>query len=182
MKPYQFAILVGRFQVLHLGHVDMIRKAQALADRVGLLVGSSQEAGTAKNPLSYAGREEALRAVFGDTVEIRPLPDIGVGNNSTWGDYVLTRVETEFGRLPDLLVTGREGRRVDWFSGPRGRGIAELYVPKTIEISATEMRAFLEADDRVSWQQYAPEPLHPLYPMLRAAVLVAKDNLETASL
>lgn len=181
-KPYQLAILVGRFQVLHTGHADMIGKALELADRVGILVGSSQEAGTSKNPLSYEQRERVLKTVFGDSVTVCPLPDIGVGNNSTWGDYVLDRVEAEFGRLPDLLVSGREGRRVDWFDNPRGRNIAELYVPKTIEISATEMREYLAEDRREEWQKYTDSRLWDLYPMLREAVQNAASHTETASI
>ena len=181
-KPYQFAILVGRFQVFHLGHADMIGKALELAERVGILIGSSQEKGTVKNPLSYERRKAVLQAVLGDKVEIRPLPDIGVGNNSTWGDYVLDRVEVEYGCLPDLLVSGREGRRVDWFDNERGRCIAELYVPKTIEISATEMRRFLADDQREQWQSYTDSRLWDFYPEMRRAVCEAEGHFETSSL
>ena len=107
-KPFRLGLVVGRFQTLHTGHEDMIRKAIALCDRVGLFVGSSQESGTFKNPFSYELRREMLTDVFGSNVCVYPLPDIGVGNNAKWGDYVLGQVAERFGRLPDLVVSGKE--------------------------------------------------------------------------
>ena len=174
-KPFDLGITVGRFQTLHTGHVYMIEKAIAVCERVGIFVGSSQESGTFKNPYTYEQRERFLREVFGDKVEIYPLPDIGVGNNSTWGDYVLENVRKRFGKSPDLLVSGKEERRVSWFDSVEGACVAELYVPKIIDISATEMRSFLVEDDFESWKKYTNSALWKDYAALRAAVLASKD-------
>lgn len=181
-KAFSLGILVGRFQTFHIGHEYMIEKAEAICDRVGIFVGSSQESGTAKNPFSYALRERLLRIVCGDSVEIYPLPDIGVGNTARWGEYVLQNVQERFGRLPDLLVSGKEERRVSWFDGTDGVSVAELYVPKVIDISATAMRSFLIADDRASWEKYTNPLLWGEYEEMREAVLASKDCLETQSI
>ncbi|MGX8699207.1 MAG: adenylyltransferase/cytidyltransferase family protein, partial [bacterium] len=74
-KPFHLAIVVGRFQMLHAGHGEMIDLALTLAARTAVLIGSAQEAGTEKNPLSYAQREACLRQLYGDRVEVYPLPD-----------------------------------------------------------------------------------------------------------
>ncbi len=92
-KAFSLGILVGRFQMIHAGHQQMIQTALNTCDEVGIFVGSSQESGTEKNPFTYELREKLLRTLFGDKVHIYPLPDIGVGNNGTWGDYVLQNVE-----------------------------------------------------------------------------------------
>lgn len=181
-KPFSLGILVGRFQTIHSGHEYMIRTALALCERVVIFVGSSQEAGTAVNPFSYSTREGLLRLLFGDEIQICPLPDIGVGNNSSWGEYVLHNVETVCGRMPDLLVSGKETRRVSWFDGITDVNISELYIPKTIDISASQMRGFFIEDDRESWQRYTNRALWGQYDSLRQQVLDAKDNLATASL
>ena len=138
-KAFKLGIIVGRFQTFHTGHLDMVGKACAVCDRVGIFVGSSQESGTLKNPFPYEVRKTMLGKVFGSRVAIYPLPDIGVGNNSRWGDYVVDQVRLRCGASPDLLVSGKEERRVSWFDGVNGVSVAELYIPKTIEISATEM-------------------------------------------
>ena len=181
-KPFALGILVGRFQTLHAGHQQMIETALSLCDQVGIFVGSSQESGTRKNPFPYALRKKMLKNLFGDRVCIYPLPDIGVGNTAAWGDYVLENVRMRFSRLPDLLISGKEARRLDWFDSVAGVRIAELYIPKTIEISASQMRQFLLRDDRAAWERYVNPKIHSLYPELRALVLASQENENTASI
>lgn len=181
-KPFALGVIVGRFQTLHAGHEYMIRTALSLCQEVGIFVGSSQESGTAVNPFSYKTRESLLRLLFGNQVRICPLPDIGVGNNATWGEYVLKNVETQFDRYPDLLISGKEMRRISWFDGIEGLRISELYIPKTIDISASQMRQFLIQDDRESWQRYTNRALWGQYDMLRDTVLASCSCQETASM
>ncbi len=181
-KPYSLGIVIGRFQTLHRGHGDIIEKAVMLSERAAVFVGSSQESGTRANPFSYEQRRGMLKAVFGDSLEVYPLPDIGVGNNSRWGEYVLERIRESCGCLPDLMVSGKENRRTSWFTGTEGENIAELYVPKTIEISASAMRGFLERDERTLWESYTYPALYDMYEELRTAVISSLDNTETASI
>ena len=169
-KPFDLGIMVGRFQTFHSGHEYMIDKASAVCKRVGIFIGSSQESGTLKNPFTYEARKKMLKKVFGNQIEIYPLPDIGVGNNSKWGEYVLENVRRRFGKSPDLLISGKEERRID----PHGKATrAEM---------DTRMRGFFIEDDRASWQKYTPAPLWDEYDAMRAAVLAAKDNLFTSSI
>ena len=181
-KPYKLGILVGRFQTIHLGHEKMVNTALHLCRQVGVFVGSSQESLTSKNPFSYEIREEMLHAVFGDAIRVYPLPDIGVGNNPRWGDYVLQNVEALFSCLPDLLVSGKEARRLDWFDSVAGLAISELYIPKSIDISATEMRQFFLADDFESWKKHTNPRLWSKYPELRQIVLASQSRRETDSI
>lgn len=181
-KPFSLGIMVGRFQTLHSGHEYMIRTALSLCDQVGIFIGSSQESGTAQNPFSYKTREGLLRLIFGEQVRIFPLPDIGVGNNAAWGEYVLKNVVTQYDRTPDLLISGKELRRVSWFDGIPDVRISELYIPKTIDISASQMRTFFLEDDRESWQRYTNRALWGQYDTLRQMVLDSRDNLDSASI
>ena len=152
-KPFALGILVGRFQTLHAGHQQMIETALSLCGQVGIFIGSSQESGTRKNPFPYELREKMLE-----------------------------NVKARFGRLPDLLVSGKEARRLDWFDSVEGVRIAELYIPKTIEISASQMREFLLRDDRASWERYVSREIHSLYPELRALMLASQKNERTMSI
>lgn len=181
-KPFSLGILVGRFQTIHAGHELMIDTALSLCKQVGIFVGSSQEAGTAHNPFSYETRAMLLRLLFGDRVQIFPLPDIGVGNNGTWGEYVLENVKAQYGTCPDLLVSGKETRRVSWFDGLEQVRISELYIPKSIDISASQMRRFFLENQREQWQQYTNPALWGQYDALRAMVMESVDNEQTDSL
>lgn len=181
-KPYRLGILVGRFQTLHTGHEMIIQKAIELCDEVGIFVGSSQESGTNKNPFTFELRKEILENVFGDRVKIYPLPDLGVGNVSAWGDYVLEHVLSRFGRYPDLLVSGKEERRVDWFDNAAELAISELYVPKSVDISASYMRELFVLDNEEGWREFTNPANWHEYSKLRQIVLDSKDNLETKSI
>ncbi len=181
-KPFKLGVLVGRFQTLHSGHEMMIEKAVELCENVGLFVGSSQESRTFKNPFSFSERKEMLISLFGEKVCVYPLPDIGVGNTSKWGDYVLENAFDRFGMLPDLLISGRESRRIDWLKGEKGRGISELYIPKTIEISATDMRQYFIDNDIEAFKKYTNEKLWSRYDEMREIILSSKENLETKSI
>ena len=181
-KPFRLGIIIGRFQVFHTGHVYMIDKALQLCEEVGLFIGSSQEHGTNKNPFTYETRKELIETVCGDRIKVYPLPDIGVGNNSRWGDYVIENVEKRFGTDPDLFISGKEQRRIDWFDSVKGVTISELYVPKTIEISATQMRRFMLEGDKDSWMRYTDPALWDRFEDLRKEVLASHENQFTSSI
>ena len=180
-KPFGLGIIVGRFQTFHLGHQDVIDRAFALCGAVGVFIGSSQESGTEKNPFSYDTRRALIKKVYGKSVSVFPLPDIGVGNTARWGEYVLENVRGRFGRLPDVLISGKEERRAEWLDGESGKRVFELYVPKSVEVSATAMRKFLVDGDRASWERYTDPALHGEFDALRAAVLGSMGNTDTAS-
>jgi bifunctional NMN adenylyltransferase/nudix hydrolase len=54
------AVVIGRFQPLHAGHLVLIRKALSVAPNVLILVGSSHQARTIKNPFSYGERHDMI--------------------------------------------------------------------------------------------------------------------------
>ncbi len=180
-KAYHLGLIVGRFQMIHNGHMAMIDTALRLCERVGVFVGSSQEAGTVKNPFSYEMRERMLRTLYGESIAVSPLPDIGVGNTALWGDYVIARAAERFGAVPDLLVSGKEERRTEWLSGDRGDRIAELYIPKAIDISACRMRELLIDGRFDSWKAYCDERLWDSFDQMRELVLLSQQNTSTSS-
>ena len=181
-KAYKTGITIGRFQTFHKGHQVMIDKAIELCEKVGVFIGSSQEFGTNKNPFSYEMRESVLKKIYGDKISIYPLPDIGVGNNSKWGDYVLDNVIERIGESPDLLISGKESRRIDWFDSVKGLSIAELYIPKTIDISASKMRELFVKNEFDTWKRFCDERLWDSFPEMRKIVLESHENTETASI
>ena len=181
-KAYKLGIIVGRFQTFHNGHRMMIDKATELCERVGVFIGSSQESGTSKNPFTYETREGILHKIYGKKIEIYPLPDIGVGNNSKWGEYVLMSVIQRLGDTPDILISGKEEKRISWFDGVNGLSIAELYIPKTVDISASRMRELFIEGDFETWKTYCDERLWDSFGEMRETVIAARDNTETDSI
>lgn len=63
-KPYSTIVYIGRFQPVHLGHFETIKKAQSLAKQVIILVGSSNKPRTIKNPFTYEERCTLISSMF----------------------------------------------------------------------------------------------------------------------
>ena len=166
MKLYNIGMIIGRFQVLHRGHESMIKHALELCDKVVVYIGSSQEQRTNTNPFSFEERENMLKCVFETEhackrLIIRPLPDIGVGNNDFWGSYVMSTFKKEFHRLPDLYVTGCEKERVSWFTNKLAPTTDELRLTrKNINVSGTWCRQTLLANDYEQWCKLVPYELY----------------------
>jgi cytidyltransferase-like protein len=185
-KPYKTGLIVGRFQVFHLGHEQMIRKSIETCDKTLVFIGSSQESLTQKNPFSYDFRKEIISEIFSDEItsgimKICPLQDIGVGNNGSWGNYVFSSAKKELGYYPDLLVSGKENRRVNWFEDEDIK-ISELYIPKSVDISATKIRESIVNGDIELWKKYTNSKLWNKYEEMRNIIIISQKNIETKSL
>jgi len=76
---YDTAIVIGRFQPLHHGHVALLQHALAEARQVLIIVGSAHQARTPKNPFSWTEREAMLRAALpapdAARCTVLPMPD-----------------------------------------------------------------------------------------------------------
>ena len=154
IKPFKTGLIVGRFQVFHLGHEDMVRRALELCESVTLFIGSAQESNTNKNPLTFEERKEMIRLIFPDEnqLKIYPLHDIGVGDNLIWGDYVLANFRIyNNGKDPDLVVSGIESVRNSWFDPKNAPDTAVLFLPKILKISGTEIRNMIRSGDE-NWK------------------------------
>ncbi len=125
MAAYHTALLIGRFQPFHKGHLYLLQTALSLAEEVVIALGSSNVLDE-KNPLSYESRVQMLQSVLehegvGDRVRaIVPSPDdtsdevwlktllqnvgpfdIALGNND-WVNDVLRQAGYNALTLPDL--------------------------------------------------------------------------------
>lgn len=73
------ALVVGRFQPVHKGHLSLLRAAIAAHGEVKVAVGSSQYEGTPENPFSFWDRVAMLHEALGpdgEDVEVFAVPDI----------------------------------------------------------------------------------------------------------
>lgn len=126
---FDYLIYVGRFQPFHVGHEQAIRSALTLSKRVIVLVGSSYQPRTIKNPWTFEEREEMIKRAFltpkeTDHIIIKPLRDQSY-NDQRWvadvqqkvdmivvGDYFAPHVISPSviaERLPDLKKNLRIG-------------------------------------------------------------------------
>ncbi len=184
MKPYDIGLIVGRFQHFHIGHKSLVENAYKLCDRVLILVGSSQEAGTLRNPYLPSTRIDVIREIYGkdnDNLIVKELPDLTDENDITtdWGKYVLKNVKTHIRKAPSLMVYGNDEFRSKWFAPEDIMDTAELVIPRSrIPISATMLREALIKDDFLYWSHFVDEKTHKMYDRLRRELLATDPYRE----
>lgn len=169
MKLYKLGLVTGRFQPLHNGHIRMINKALENCEKVIILIGSAQESGTERNPLSYNQREFFIKEAFTndfndkDRLIIAPIVDIGIGNAFPWGDYLMNTCKFIAGEYPDVIIAGSEPDRDGWFDTEKYPDVAFIKVNRNdVKISGTMVRESFKNGDR-NWEYWVPYFLIELY-------------------
>lgn len=184
MKPYDVALVVGRFQHFHVGHKSLVDAAYKLCDRVIILVGSTQESGTLRNPYLPSTRIDVIKAIYGgetDKLMVKELPDLTNEDDITteWGKYVLNNVKLHIRKAPSLMVYGNDEFRSKWFAPEDVENTAELVLPRSkIPISATKLREALVRDDFAYWSKYVDDKTHSMYDRLRRELLATAPYQE----
>lgn len=95
-NKYDTLVFIGRFQPCHNAHVEIIRRAAALAKQVVVIIGSSFQPRTYKNPFTADERAEMLRASItdiSDRIKIEYNRD-SMYNDQAWA----TRVQELVGK------------------------------------------------------------------------------------
>ena len=87
-----YGIFFGRFQPFHLGHISVIQKIVDDGLIPFILIGSSDQERTDKNPYSYIERKTLIQSIFPE-IQIKPLPDVP-GDNDTWVANLQATIES----------------------------------------------------------------------------------------
>ena len=172
---YDTGLLVGRFQTFHKGHQRLVDTGLSLCDRMLVLIGSSQESGTERNPLDVATRRDMIRAVYPtDRVMIQGLADLTNENDvrPEWGRYVLENVGRYIYKAPELMLYGNDESRSKWFDQEDIKDTSEFIINRgSLPISATMLREMMVRDDRREWMKWVDPRLHKMYDRLRAELM-----------
>ena len=168
-KAFNFGVILGRFQHLHIGHVHMIGKALLTCEKVLILVGSSQESFTVRNPFTCKTRMDVIRASFEKEIEegklfVAHIDDMTNENDHVpeWGDYVLDRVDMwakyfDIEDSLDCMIYGNDEERMSWYRPQAIEKVNQLILGRgTIPISATMMRVFIVEDNFEDWLKHMP--------------------------
>lgn len=176
MKPYDVGLICGRFQTFHKGHEKLVETGLLLCDRLLILVGSSQECGTERNPLNINTRTKMLKAIYGEdpNIMIYGLPDLTNENDirPEWGRYLLANADRYIYKNPELMIYGNDESRSAWFAKEDLKYTTELIINRSeLPISATMLRELMVKDDRKGWMALVNPRLHKMYDEIRRELM-----------
>ena len=87
-------IILGRFQPVHLGHVELFKKMLREVDELIVGIGSAQESHTQENPFTAGERllmiTRALAEAKLDLSRVHTIPIPDVNNNAIWVSHVVS--------------------------------------------------------------------------------------------
>lgn len=101
-SKFNAAVFIGRFQPFHNGHLYNIQEALKIANRVIVVVGSSLEPRTYKNPFSFAERAEMIISSLPEAdrarVGVVPVKD-SIYNEVAWATAVQRAVNSKYAEM-----------------------------------------------------------------------------------
>lgn len=122
-KKYKKAVLIGRFEPMHQGHLRNFMYAHSIAETVHILIGSAYQPRTIKNPFTAFERAEMITQVFKSMEPEDPInykfsyiPDIGY-NDNLWIQSVQKAVFEDEPALEDkdIVILGHEKDDSSWY-------------------------------------------------------------------
>lgn len=142
------ALFIGRFQPMHIGHLDAIEWILEKYRKIIIVIGSSQESRTEENPFTFEERKEIIEntlkseGIKEDRYEIIGIPD--VYNDKAWVGMILDRA------VFDIVFT-----RNPWTE----RCFKELNIPVEKhplfgDISASQIRKIMR--EGKEWKRLVP--------------------------
>ncbi len=144
------ALLIGRFQPFHKGHLAVIKKILSDADELIIVVGSSQHRDAVNNPFSADERVEMIRRVQDaegiSNVQIFKVPDIG--DDDRYPGHVMESVPSF-----DVVYSGNS--LVQRLFGAAGKEVQKISLIKREEYSGTEIRRRMTTGE--DWEKLVPK-------------------------
>lgn len=184
MKTFKLGFVIGRFQHIHLSHKKMINTALQSCERVILMVGSSQESGTVRNPFNLYTRMNLIREVFGQEIEegrllLAHTDDMTHedDHSTAWGDFLMKKIEMWKGHYGvkdevDCFIYGNDEERTAWFKPEDIEKISHIILSRKADnLNATNVRGLMAKNKMATWNNSVPSEIIPMYSELRKELM-----------
>jgi len=154
-------LFVMRGQPLHFGHIRTIDTALATCDRIFIVLGSTQEFGTSRNPFNFPERKKMIKTYYKqpfikeelwEKIIIMGLPDIF---SLRWPMYVMDEISKWYPDANIKTIYGGSQYDCDWFKDLE-HIVCDRAHPDFPFASASMIRDMIMYKDK-RWMQYVPE-------------------------
>lgn len=149
IRPFDVAVIIGRWQLPHLGHKTLLDKALATGRKVVVVIGSSYRARNASNPFTWEERKAMLGAMVSeaDLGRVQFVPVRDYFNDERWVQAVRAGVEALAEGSRSIALVGFKKDHSSYYldNFPQWRGVNVI---REHELDATGLRnVFFGATD-----------------------------------
>ncbi len=182
-------VILARFQPIHNGHLQLIKKAVEENDAVLVIIGSTDKL-NARNPIPWTIRKEMVEEAISDTflvpgnkekIQVMELEDLTdeSDNSHDWGFYLYSFIVAQT-MQPNFTIYYSDGFEIitSWFPGFLLRNYVSLSLlaRNSCEdgISATEVRELI-LNGRLPEEGVVPESVYKRRETIKAFLNVFKS-------
>ena len=178
-KQHKCGLYLGRFQPLHLGHTNIINRMIEECDKVIIAIGSAQESGTKRNPLSFDFRKYLIERTYEDCIDDIVIVAVNdreeYSDDSFWGDYMFGQIYDQTALRPNVIYEGKESANTHWYD--HYHYINVVKVPRgDIPINATDIRDAILRDDVDYALERLPYSIFRYYDEIRKEIQNGKTH------
>lgn len=172
------AVLIGRFQPFHSGHLSLLRKTLSKYEQVVVTLGSHNSLRTLTNPWTASEREEMIEGAL-SLVELRKLKfhwqEDRPGHNEQWSGEIKKSVESRiwhFDETPKIHLAGYYKDETSYYLQFFKEWTLALESNALLNINATDIRrSFFSGQNDYTWQSKVPISTYKLMKHFQATNL-----------
>ena len=178
MAIYTNGMILGRFQPIHRGHMEIIKKAMELCENLLIVVGSAEKERTAQNPFSFVERKHLIETAISTCTNkssanrffVIGFDDDFKLSNQEYAKELYDAAQNFFSKGVDIIFTSEKGiesfypedvliktafhifpRRASFPSGTKTRKMlcGDISLPEVTDVLPYASERLLEAISRV---------------------------------
>lgn len=153
-KKYKYSIVIGRFQPLHNGHIELINHARSIAESTIIIVGSANKPITPKNPFSAIDRRHMISKSLADYHDIHIIAvNDYMYNDEKWISQVNKAVSNITGDIEksDICLVGHKKDESSWYLDMFVWHFKDYYSENFNTIHATDVRESIYTEKNLSY-------------------------------
>jgi bifunctional NMN adenylyltransferase/nudix hydrolase len=141
---YDGAVVLGRFQPLHLGHIDLIKHALKISKKVLVLVGSAFDPNSMKNPFTFEMRKGMVAREFAKEISTGKLIIDGLEDftyrDDTWNTEFNKVIQKHLSGKVAWVTFGKDASTRRYIEGSKLYVDKVFHTPSNPNINATHIR------------------------------------------
>lgn len=166
---YNFAVVIGRFQPFHNAHLELLKHALSLAEKIILILGSARSAPNVRNPWTPNMREEMIDACLPNERErfvFRSVRDYPYNDNfwiaevqNNVAEAVLETGEHEIAEHASIALIGHFKDRTSYYLNLFPQWHFEDFWRSNTDLrglNATPLREQFFQSDNDEWKKHVP--------------------------